>query len=92
MTSGWLGTFTAVNDTRTSSSPWNCILRRDLRLNPSTALCLFREQHRGLLLGGLSPVTFQDLANSGASDLADPAIVCPDLELAIARAYLLISP
>jgi anti-anti-sigma regulatory factor len=61
-------------------------------LNLAAALDRLRKQHRSLILAGLSPVTFQDLVNSGATDLADPAIVCPDLELAIARAYLLVSP
>jgi uncharacterized membrane protein YoaK (UPF0700 family)/anti-anti-sigma regulatory factor len=68
------------------------------RIEPNAALNLaaafdrLRKQHRALILAGLSTRTFQDLVDSGASDLADPSIVCPDLELAIARAYLLISP
>mgnify|MGYP000986077398 CR=1 FL=1 len=48
------------------------------------------EQERHLILSGITPAQFQELARAGGNAL-DPMAACPDVELAIARGLGLLS-
>lgn len=51
-----------------------------------SVLARFREQGRKLVLAGVTHEQFAQLRRAGTGDLLDPMSVCPDFELAVARA------
>lgn len=55
-------------------------------------LSRFAAQGRRLVIAGLSGESFHRMRRWGADEFLDPTNFCPDLELAIARAMVLIEP
>ncbi len=61
-------------------------LDHDAAMELQATLRTMRAQGRRLVIAGLSDAQVQELRDAGVSELLDPAVVCQDLELAIARA------
>jgi uncharacterized membrane protein YoaK (UPF0700 family) len=53
-------------------------------------LATFALQGRRLVIAGVGPAQLDQIRRAGASDFLDPTSVCPDFELAIARAIALV--
>lgn len=58
-------------------------------LDLQAAVTRLRNDKRTLILAGVTPHQFKDLANLGVAGTVDPNDLCPDLEFAIARAIVL---
>jgi anti-anti-sigma regulatory factor len=61
-------------------------LEEDAGLQLRAAILALREQGKRLIVAGVTNEQYRQLRRAGAGDVLDPASVCPDLELAIARA------
>jgi uncharacterized membrane protein YoaK (UPF0700 family)/anti-anti-sigma regulatory factor len=61
-------------------------LEEDAGLQLRAAILALREQGRKLIIAGVTNEQYRQLRKAGAGDVLDAASVCPDLELAIARA------
>jgi uncharacterized membrane protein YoaK (UPF0700 family)/anti-anti-sigma regulatory factor len=61
-------------------------LEEDAGLQLRAAILALREQGKRLIVAGVTNEQYRQLRRAGTGDVLDPASVCPDLELAIARA------
>lgn len=64
-------------------------LDRDSVTELRAAMSLMHARGRHLLISGLSHAQVDDLRSAGMADMLQPDVVCPDVELAIARALVL---